>query len=136
MAALQIIGNTLYVGGAFRDGGNLPAADFLVACDLTYRGAHLDGRQGRRVQLRHHHPHLDSNGTLYAGGGFINLQGVVGIDHVAYLSGGTWHAMGGVGAVDDEVRSLTAVGTNVYVGTDASTSAASRTPTTSCVGTP
>ena len=26
----------------------------------------------------------DSNGTLYAGGAFINLEGVVGIDHVAY----------------------------------------------------
>ncbi len=65
----------------------------------------------------------DSNGTLYAGGGFINLAGNPAADHVASFSGGTWHAMGsGAGAcqcaIDGFVRSLTAVGTDVYVGTD------------------
>jgi hypothetical protein len=51
---------------------------------------------------------------------------VAAADNVAYLdaSGVGWHAMGSGGgacgcAVNDFVRSLTAVGTNVYVGTDA-----------------
>ena len=35
VAALQIVGNTLYIGGSFQDGAGIPAADFLLACDLT-----------------------------------------------------------------------------------------------------
>lgn len=119
VAALQIIGNTLYVGGAFQNGGNLAAADFLVACDLTTGTPSStvandgDFNSGVRALT------ADSNGTLYAGGGFINLGGVVGLDHVAYFQGGTWHEMGGSQAVNDQVRSLSAHGTSVYVGTDA-----------------
>ncbi len=119
VAALQIIGNTLYVGGSFRDGGDLPPADFLVACDLTTGAASStvsnDGDFNSGVSALT----ADSNGTLYAGGGFINLAGVTGSDHVAYYSGGTWHPMGGTHAVDAMVRSLAAHGTDVYVGTDA-----------------
>ncbi len=33
--ALQIIGNTLYVGGSFANGAGIASADFLLACDLT-----------------------------------------------------------------------------------------------------
>jgi hypothetical protein len=65
----------------------------------------------------------DSNGTLYAGGQFINMATIAAADHVASYSGGVWHAMGsgpsaGGGAVDSFVRSLTAKGTDVYIGTD------------------
>ena len=65
----------------------------------------------------------DSTGALYAGGGFSNLAGIPAADVVARYAGGTWHAMGsgpgpGGGALDTFVRSLTANGTNVYVGTD------------------
>jgi hypothetical protein len=68
----------------------------------------------------------DSNGTLYAGGGFTNLENVDAADNVAYLpaGGGAWQPMGAGAtscgcAVTGFVRGLTAVGTNVYVGTDA-----------------
>ena len=67
----------------------------------------------------------DGNGTLYAGGGFTNLQDVPAADNVASRApGGVWQAMGaGAGpcdcAVTTFVRGLTAVGTDVYVGTDA-----------------
>jgi hypothetical protein len=120
VAALQIVGNTLYVGGAFADGGGIPSADFLVACDLTTGAASSTvvstspGFNGAVGALT-----ADSNGTLYAGGGFINLEGHVGEDHVAYYSGGSWRQMGGAHAVDSLVRSLAAHGTNVYVGTEA-----------------
>ncbi|MDX6481135.1 MAG: hypothetical protein QOG85_1645 [Gaiellaceae bacterium] len=118
VAALQIVGNTLYVGGSFANGGGIPSADFLVACDLTTGvasstvvGAGFNSGVGALT--------ADGNGTLYAGGSFINLEGNVGEDHVAYLSGGSWHQMGVAHAVDSIVRSLAAHGTNVYVGTDA-----------------
>jgi hypothetical protein len=120
VAALQIIGDMLYVGGSFANGGDIPSADFLVACDLdtgaasstvpSTTGAFNSGVAALTA---------DSNGTLYAGGGFINLGSNVGEDHVAYYSSGAWHQMSVAHAVDDQVRSLAAHGTNVYVGTDA-----------------
>lgn len=123
--ALQIIGNTLWVGGSFGDGGGINSADGIVGCDLTTGDpvspfidtAELTG--GAVYALT-----ADSNGILYAGGGFINANGILAADHLAaYDSSGVgWYAMGGTDqdpAVDDVVRSLTASGTNVYVGTDA-----------------
>ena len=124
--ALQIIGNTLYVGGAFANGADIDAADYLLACDLSTRAAsatvdstvHAFG--GGIYALT-----ADSNGTLYAGGSFINLEEIPAADHVAaYIGGGVWQPMGsgpgpGGAAVDTFVRSLTAAGTDVYVGTDA-----------------
>jgi hypothetical protein len=122
--ALQIVGNTLYVGGAFADGAGITTADYLVACDLTTGAASstvptADQAFGGAVDALT----ADSNGTLYAGGGFINLGTIPAADHIASFSGGVWHAMGtgpgpGGAAVDSFVRSLTATGTNVYVGTD------------------
>jgi hypothetical protein len=123
--ALQIIGNTLYVGGSFQDGAGIAAADYLLACDLTTgaSSATVDSTvhsfSGSVYALT-----ADSNGTLYAGGTFINLEAIPQADHVAAYAGfGIWTAMGtgpGVGgsAVDSVVRSLTAHGTNMYVGTD------------------
>ena len=66
-----------------------------------------------------------SNGTLYAAGQFINMARNPAADHVAAYSGGSWHALGGgpalggtPGSLDDYARSITARGTDVYVGTD------------------
>jgi hypothetical protein len=125
--ALQIIGRTLYVAGSFVNGAGIESADDLLACNLDTgaasstvdSGAHAFSGTIEALAA-------DSNGTLYAGGGFTNLGGESTADNVAYLdgSGVGWHSMGsGVGAcscaVSGFVRSLTAVGTNVYVGTDA-----------------
>ncbi|MDT4958059.1 MAG: hypothetical protein QOG07_3390 [Pseudonocardiales bacterium] len=115
--ALQIIGNTLYVGGSFQNGAGLVTADYLVGCDLTSGAASstvlTDGDFSGSVYALT----ADSNGTLYAGGGFINVAAIPEADHVAAYDG-SWHAMGGGPAVDSFVRSLTASATNVYVGTD------------------
>jgi hypothetical protein len=125
--ALQIIGRTLYVGGSFTDGAGIASADYLVACNLD------SGVASSTVDSV---PHAfsgtiyaltaDSNGILYAGGTFSNLGSNPAADNVAYLdsSGVGWHAMGSGGgtcscAVSSFVRGLTAVGANVYVGTDA-----------------
>ncbi len=120
--ALQVIGNTLYVGGAFQNGAGIDAADYLLACDLTTGASSStvpsDGDMSGAVYALT----ADSNGTLYAGGGFINVVGIAAADHVAAYDG-AWHAMGsgagpGGGAVDSFVRGLTAHGTDVYIGTD------------------
>jgi hypothetical protein len=124
--ALQIIGQTLYVGGEFQNGAGIASADYLLACDLA------TGASSSTV-IDPAHPFsgsvyalaADSNGTLYAGGGFSNLEDIAAADNVAYLpSGGTWQPMGAGGgpcgcAVNTFVRGLTAVGTVAYVGTDA-----------------
>jgi hypothetical protein len=120
--ALQVIGNTLYVGGAFQNGAGINAADYLLACDLTTGASSStvpnDGDMSGAVYALT----ADSNGTLYAGGQFINLATIPAADHIAAYDG-TWHAMGigagpGGGAVDSFVRGLTAHGTDVYIGTD------------------
>jgi hypothetical protein len=126
VTSLQIIDQTLYVGGEFQNGAGIASADFLLACGLA------TGASSSTV-VDPAHPFsgpvyalaADGNGTLYAGGGFSNLENIAAADNVAYLpSGGTWQPMGaGAGsclcAVNTFVRGLTAVGTDVYVGTDA-----------------
>jgi trimeric autotransporter adhesin len=125
VTSLQIIGQTLYVGGTFLDGAHIFSADGLLACDLATGASSstvLDPAHpfGQVLALA-----ADSNGTLYAGGGFSNLENIPAADNVAYKpAGGTWQAMGtGAGscgcAVTTFVRGLTAVGTDAYVGTDA-----------------
>ncbi len=119
--ALQVIGSTLYVGGEFQNGAGIATADYLVACDLTTGAATStladSATFGPIAALT-----ADSNGVLYAGGRFA-IAGIPEADNVAYLDANGWHAMGTGGgacqcAIDGFVRSLTAVGTDVYVGTD------------------
>lgn len=126
VTSLEIIGQTLYVGGLFQDGAGIASADYLLACDLATGAA-------SSTVLDPAHPFsgpvyaltADSNGTLYAGGGFINLENHIAADNVAYRpSGGAWQPMGAGGescgcAVTTFVRGLTAVGSDVYIGTDA-----------------
>jgi hypothetical protein len=123
VSALQIIGSTLYVGGAFRDGADIDSADYLLACDLNTGAASSTVPNNEDINSGVYALTADSNGTLYAGGQFINLAGNPAADHVAFLSGDVWQAMGSGspdgGAVNGYVRSITAHGTDVYVGTDA-----------------
>lgn len=119
--ALQVIGNTLYVGGAFQNGAGIASADYLVACDLTTGTASSTTTIG--VNAAVYALTADDSGALYVGGAAINIDGNAAIDHVGAYDG-AWHAMGsgpgaGGGAIDDVVRALASDGTNVYVGTDA-----------------
>jgi hypothetical protein len=123
--ALEIIGNTLFIGGAFSNAGGNPNADSLIKCDLATNAvtAVVDGPDdivGRVKALA-----ADSAGNLYAGGEFINLDGIALADYVAKYNGTSWSALG-ADAADPTVASinsanvdaLTADGLNVYVGTD------------------
>ena len=119
-----------------------PSADYLLACDLA------SGAPSSTVSDPAH-PFsgsvyalaADSNGTLYAGGGFINLENIAAADNVAYLpSGGTWQPMG-AGGDRAAARSpaLSAVsppsGPTRTSARTRTTSRASRRPTTSRNGT-
>ena len=127
VTSLQIIGQTLYVGGEFQNGAGIPAADYLLACDLV-SGTASDtvGDPAHPFSGSVYALAADGNGTLYAGGLFINLEGVAAADNVALLpaAAGAWQPMGAGGApcgcaVTAAVRGLTAIGTDAYVGTDA-----------------
>ena len=129
--ALQVIGTTLYVGGDFQDAAGIAAADYLLACDLTSPSG-----TPRPTTVDPTHPFsgpvkaltATHDGTLYAGGRFLNLENIAAADNVAYLpQGGTWHPMAsGVTSsscgcsLDAYVRGLTDDGTNVFVGTEGS----------------
>jgi hypothetical protein len=124
VASLQIIGQTLYVGGTFQNGAGIASADYLVACDLATGAARspfaADGDGTGPVYALA----ADSNGTLYAAGSFTNQARIPAADYVASYDGTTWHAMGsgsgtGGGAVTGISRGLGASGTDVYLGTDA-----------------
>ncbi len=123
VSSLQIIGSTLYVGGAFQNGAGINAADYLLACDLNTGASSSTVPKDGDISGGVYALTADSNGTLYAAGQFINMERIPAADHVAAFAGGTWHAMGsgpsqGGGAVDDYVRSITAHGTDVYIGSD------------------
>ena len=123
--ALQVVGTKLYVGGDFQDGAGIPSADYLLACDLasgapsaTTDPAHPFSGPVKALAAT-------SDGTLYAGGRFGNLDNIAAADNVAYHDGGGWHAMGAGGgacgcALDAYVRALDANGTDVFVGTEGS----------------
>jgi hypothetical protein len=122
--ALQIIGSTLYVGGAFQNAVNNAAADYLVACDLSSRAPSVT-----TVNPLHPFPGpvyalaADPDGVLYAGGRWNDLEQNPAADNVAYRDGTGWHEMGAGGGacgcvIDGFVRSLAADADGVYVGTD------------------
>lgn len=120
-----MIGNTLYVGGAFQNGGGIAAADYLLACDLTTGASSSTVAQDGDFPGGVYALTADNSGTLYAGGTFSDLAGNLAIDYIGAYDGGSWHAMGSGpsaagGSIDSFVRALASDGTNVYVGTDAS----------------
>ena len=77
--ALQVVGPTLYVGGDFQDGAGIATADYLLACDLatgtpsatTADPAHPFSGPVKALTAT-------SDGTLYAGGRFLNLENIDG----------------------------------------------------------
>jgi hypothetical protein len=121
--ALEIVGSTIYIGGAFQNGAGIAAADYLLACDLNTGVPRATVGPDRPISGPVYALTSDSRGALYAGGSFSDLAGIPEADKVAYLNGSGWHAMGsgpgpGKGAIDGVVRALATSGANVYVGGD------------------
>ena len=123
VTSLQIIGDVLYVGGEFLNGAGIASADSLLACSLT-TGASSSTVAAQPFSGPVYALAAGSDGTLYAGGGFTNLENLDAADNVARRVGGTWQALGAGGgpcgcAVSTFVRALTTAGTDAYIGTDA-----------------
>jgi len=114
---LQIIGDTLWVGGDFQDGAGIDEADYLLACDLTSGTPSspfvVDGHGTGSM----HALAADGGGNLYVAGGFINLAGIAAADNVARFDGLGWNALGS--GVTGITRSITTKGTDVFIGSDA-----------------
>ena len=127
VTSLQAIGGTLYVGGEFLNGAGNANADFLLACDLA-SGASSDTVATQAFSGPVYALTADSNGRLYAAGNFINLDSNSASDYIASFAGGVWTNLGAgagsSGLVPGIIRSLTANGTDVYIGTDATNIAA------------
>lgn len=120
--ALAVVGNTIYVGGEYQNGFGNSDGDYLVGCDLTTglvtATTSVASFPGPVYALA-----ADSNGRLYAGGNFSNLDGNSASDYVAGFSAGTWTSLGfgagNIGHVTGAVRSLATSGTDLYIGSDA-----------------
>jgi hypothetical protein len=121
--SLQIIGSFLYVGGSFSNFAGQSPAENLIRCSLStgmFVSATVDnaGDIGGRVQALA----ADAAGNLYAGGTFINLDGIPQADYVAVYNGAAWSSMndafGGAAINTANVDSLASDGTNIYVGSD------------------
>jgi hypothetical protein len=120
VTSLQVVDTTLYVGGTFQNANGNDAADYLVGCDLVGGGmtALVAGGLDHQITGGIYALTADSNGTLYAGGVFTNLDGNPDADRIAAYDG-TWHGVGAT-RLTGIVRALTASGTDVYVSTDES----------------
>ena len=135
--ALQVIDGTLFVGGEFQDGADIPTADYLLACDLsTGESSSLfatDGQFSGPIYALT----ANSLGTLYAGGVFNNLAEIPGADNVAAYANGSWHAVGATDApaVTGIVPASTPTAPTSTSGQTPSMSRASRGPITSPAGT-
>jgi hypothetical protein len=114
--ALQVIGSTLYVGGSFQNANGDKRADYLIGCDLATGTPSLtvdtDGDFTGAVYALT----ATTDGTLYAGGTFTNLDRVATADGVASYKG-SWQGLGTT-PIGGIVRGLHAKGTDVYVSSD------------------
>ena len=114
--ALQVVGSTLYVGGSFQNANGDKRADYLIGCNLATGTPSVtvdtDGDfTGAVYDLT-----ATSDGTLYAGGTFTNLDGDSTADGVASYNG-AWHGLGTT-AIGGIVRGLHARGMDVYISSD------------------
>jgi hypothetical protein len=118
---LEISGSTLYIGGAYQRGGGISTANYMMACDLNTGAARSLVGPNSFVSSSVNSMAADSSGTLYAAGGFGDLEDDPAADWVAALKGGKWSALGtgpAGSALTSWGRAVATSGNDVYVGTD------------------
>jgi len=99
VSALQVVGNTLYVGGGFANGAGLDAADFLVGCDLTTGAPSAtvqhDGDINSGIYALTAVRSLAASGTdVFVGTDAVNVAGIPTADHLVRWNGSAWSAVG------------------------------------------
>lgn len=114
--ALQVVGSQLYVGGTFQNANGNPVADYLIACDLNTGAMTTTVNNDGDFTGAIYDLAATTDGTLYAGGTFTNLDQVATADSVASYNG-TWNGLGST-PIGGIVRGLHANGMDVYVSSD------------------
>lgn len=113
----------VYVAGLFRDAGDVPTADFIARWDgSAWHGVGHDPSNKREGAIQSAVTDLAfAKGNLYVVGWFENAFGDERADHIARFDGTRWrpvgsNAAGTDGVFNDDVWSVAASGTDVYVG--------------------
>ena len=78
--ALAISGSTLYIGGAFQNGAGIASRRLPARVRPEHRRRAGARRTGRVLNGTVEALAVDSRGTLYAGGGFSDLDGIAAAD--------------------------------------------------------
>ena len=121
--ALQIIGSTLYVGGAFQNGADIESADYLLACDLNTGEASSTVANDGDINGASTRSPPTATGPCTRAESSSTWRPIPAADtspptRAAVVARDGLGAPAGGGAVNAYVRSITANGTDVYVGTD------------------
>lgn len=122
--AIAVSGTDVYVGGNFRDAGDIPEADYVVKWDGAHWSA-LGGNGARNGSIGSYVNAIAVSGSdVYVGGTFsdVNNNGapLPTADFIARWDGSSWHALGsnglGDGALNSTVQTVAISGSYVYVG--------------------
>jgi hypothetical protein len=126
--ALFVLGNDVYVGGAFTNAAGLSDADAIARFDgSTWHeivGQGLgDGAFGSFIVAGSVNALAVLGGEVVAGGRFTNAAGIPVADNlVAAVSAGPWFAAGsngfGDGALNGTVNAIAVAGSDIYIGGD------------------
>jgi hypothetical protein len=115
--ALELIGTKLYVGGAFQNTNGDARADYLVVCDINTGAMSLTVDHDGDFTGAVYDLAATTDGRLYAGGTFSNLDGQSTADNVASYMAGSWQGLSST-PIGGIVRDLHANGMTVWVATD------------------
>jgi len=121
VAALAVVGGSVYAGGSFTDpvnsGSTLPLADFIARFDGTNwsaLGSATNGSIPAPVSAL-----ATGSSSVYAGGNYFDASNsgvnVAAIDNIGDWNGTNWSAVGS-GAINSSVNTVFVNGTDVYVG--------------------
>ncbi len=124
VAAIVVNNGVAYVGGQFRNAGNIPEADYVATWDGVHWGALSSNGNGDGAVVGNVSALAFSSGKLYVGGYFYyTYDGAVPVGNAGFLTvwdGSHWSGLGSDGAggpaLTNQVASIAISGTDIYVG--------------------
>lgn len=124
VTAIVVNNGVAYVGGQFRNAGNIPEADYVATWDGTSWGALSSNGNSDGAVVGNVYALAFSSGKLYVGGYFYNTyDGAVSVGNAGFLAvwdGSHWSGLGSNGAggpaLNQTVYAIAISGTDVYLG--------------------
>jgi len=120
VSVITVSGNTVYVGGWFKDAAGIPEADAIVKWDGVNWWALGSNGKGDGAIFGNVNAIAASGTDVYVGGAFSNAAGIPEADNIAKFNGVAWSALSsdgnGNGSLASSVSSLAFVGADLYVG--------------------